>query len=409
MKNKKICIIGLGYVGELLFSRIRKHYKYTIGFDINEKKIKLLKIKYKKSRLTKDINEIKNSNIYIICVPTPLDKNKNPDISYIQNAVETISKIIKKGDLIILESTCYPGCTKDEIVNIIEKKNNFKFKKDFFVCFSPERINPGKNQNEIFNSTKVLGSPCVESLKKTKELYKNIFKNLHIVKNFEEAELSKLIENTFRQINISFMNEMAILCQKLNLNLWNALKAAETKEFGFMKFIPGHGTGGHCIPIDPSYLQWKAKSENLSSRFIELSNEINAAMPQYIVSRIINILNNNSRSIKNSKILIIGLTYKKNVDDYRESAAVEIFKLLLNLGGSISFHDNYVKEIQLNRKIYKSVSTIKNNLKKNDLVVALVDHDYINWKNIYKYSKYIFDSKNIFEHINYYNKKVELL
>lgn len=409
MNKNKISIFGLGYVGELLFTKISKKFKNTIGFDINNNKISLLKKKYKKLNITNDINTIKDSNIFIICVPTPLDSNKNPDISFIQKAINIILKIIKKGDLIILESTCYPGCTQEEIVNKIEQKKKIKFKKDFFVCFSPERINPGKNQNKIFNSTKVIGSPCKISVRKTIFFYKKIFKDLFILKSFEEAELSKLIENTFRQINISFINEMAILCNHLNLNLWNALKAAETKKFGFMKFEPGHGTGGHCIPIDPSYLLWKAKSKNFFSRFIDLSNQINVEMPKYIISRVIQILNNKSKSIKNSKILIIGLAYKKNIDDCRESAAVEIFKNILNLGASVYFNDDHVKKITLNNKTFKSTDLNKNILKKFDLTIILVDHDYIKWKNIYINSNQIFDTRNVLNKIDDKEKKIEVL
>ena len=378
MKNK-ICIIGLGYVGFPLFLELKKKNFKVIGFDNNKKKIKKLKKNFsspKKIIFTSSKSDIKNCNVYIICVPTPLNDSLEPDTSFIDSAVSTIISVIKNGDLIIFESTCYPGCTKEMVVDRIEREKKLKFKKNFFVTYSPERIDPANKKFKIKDIPKIIGSECKKSLKLTDDIYKKIFKKTYILHKFEEAELSKLIENVFRQINIGLMNEMAMMCKKLEINIWNAIKASSTKPFGFMSFYPGPGTGGHCIPLDPNYLSWKARSKNFFSRYIDLSNKLNQEMPNYIIKRAGNLLKKKNEVFNKSRILVIGLSYKKNVSDYRESPSLKIFQKLLSKVKKIEFHDDFVKNIKIKKnnkiKIFKSINLTKKNISSFDLVIVLI-------------------------------------
>ncbi len=408
MKNK-ICIIGLGYVGFPLFLELKKKNFKVIGFDNNKKKIKKLKKNFsspKKIIFTSSKSDIKNCNVYIICVPTPLNDSLEPDTSFIDSAVSTIISVIKNGDLIIFESTCYPGCTKEMVVDRIEREKKLKFKKNFFVTYSPERIDPANKKFKIKDIPKVIGSECKKSLKLTDDIYKKIFKKTYILHKFEEAELSKLIENVFRQINIGLMNEMAMMCKKLEINIWNAIKASSTKPFGFMSFYPGPGTGGHCIPLDPNYLSWKARSKNFFSRYIDLSNKLNQEMPNYIIKRAGNLLKKKNEVFNKSRILVIGLSYKKNVSDYRESPSLKIFQKLLSKVKKIEFHDDFVKNIKIKKnnkiKIFKSINLTKKNISSFDLVIVLTDHSYINWRILTKNSKNIFDTRFVCKN-NYSN------
>ncbi len=408
MKNK-ICIIGLGYVGFPLFLELKKKNFKVIGFDNNKKKIKKLKKNFsspKKIIFTSSKSDIKNCNVYIICVPTPLNDSLEPDTSFIDSAVSTIISVIKNGDLIIFESTCYPGCTKEMVVDRIEREKKLKFKKNFFVTYSPERIDPANKKFKIKDIPKVIGSECKKSLKLTDDIYKKIFKKTYILHKFEEAELSKLIENVFRQINIGLMNEMAMMCKKLEINIWNAIKASSTKPFGFMSFYPGPGTGGHCIPLDPNYLSWKARSKNFFSRYIDLSNKLNQEMPNYIIKRAGNLLKKKNEVFNKSRILVIGLSYKKNVSDYRESPSLKIFQKLLSKVKKIEFHDDFVKNIKIKKnnkiKIFKSINLTKKNVSSFDLVIVLTDHSYINWPILTKNSKNIFDTRFVCKN-NYSN------
>ena len=408
MKNK-ICIIGLGYVGLPLFLELKKKNFKVIGFDNNKKKIKKLKKNFsspKKIIFTSSKSDIKNCNVYIICVPTPLNDSLEPDTSFIDSAVSTIISVIKNGDLIIFESTCYPGCTKEMVVDRIEREKKLKFKKNFFVSYSPERIDPANKKFKIKDIPKVIGSECKKSLKLTDDIYKKIFKKTYILHKFEEAELSKLIENVFRQINIGLMNEMAMMCKKLEINIWNAIKASSTKPFGFMSFYPGPGTGGHCIPLDPNYLSWKARSKNFFSRYIDLSNKLNQEMPNYIIKRAGNLLKKKNEVFNKSRILVIGLSYKKNVSDYRESPSLKIFQKLLSKVKKIEFHDDFVKNIKIKKnnkiKIFKSINLTKKNISSFDLVIVLTDHSYINWPILTKNSKNIFDTRFVCKN-NYSN------
>jgi len=408
MKKKSICIIGLGYVGLPLFFELKKNSFNVVGFDNDNLKILHLKKKYTniKKKFFSSTNDIKKCNVYIVCVPTPLNKFLEPDTSFIKSAIKIIISVIEKGDLIIFESTCYPGCTKEMIINEIEKKKEFKFKKDFFVSYSPERIDPANKKFKIKDIPKVIGSECKKSLKLTDDIYNKIFKKTFILHKFEEAELSKLIENVFRQVNIGLMNEMAMMCKKLEINIWNAIKASSTKPFGFMSFYPGPGTGGHCIPLDPNYLSWKARSKNFFSRYIDLSNKLNQEMPEYVIKRAGNLLRKKNKVFSKSRILVIGLSYKKNVPDYRESPSLKIFQKLFSKVKKIKFHDNFVKDIKIKKKnkikIFRSINLTKKNIGSFDLVIILTAHSYINWTMLTKHSKNIFDTRFVCKN-NYSN------
>jgi UDP-N-acetyl-D-glucosamine dehydrogenase len=354
-------------------------------------------IKKKKIFLTNKSYFLKEADVYIICVPTPLGKNFAPDISFIDNAVKTIIKNFKKGSLVILESTCHPGCTRENVKKIFEN-NNYVLSKDVFISYSPERIDPGNKIFNLSNTTKVIGSDCNKSLFLSKSLYSQIIKKIFTLNSFDEAEMSKLIENVYRQVNIALINELAKMSEKLSINIWNTIKASSTKPYGFSTFFPGPGTGGHCIPLDPMYLFWRAKSKNFHSRFIKTANEINLGMPDYVVNRVLKIL---PKKINNIKILIIGIAYKKDIGDYREAPSLKIFEKLLCFGFKVSYHDSYINELNIKykKKIkkFKSKKINKSNLENSDLIIVLANHSYINWKIIKKYSKKIFDTRNVFK------------
>ncbi len=413
-KRSKICVMGLGYVGLPVCYNFAKKGFDVIGFDssatklkdlqkgknsikdINSKSLKSL-IKRKKIILTNKKNILRTADVYIICVPTPLKKNFVPNISYINNAVKTILSNYKIGSLIVLESTAHPGCTRENIEKIFIKKN-FLLSSDVFISYSPERIDPGNKHFNISNTPKVIGSNCKKSLYLTKLLYKKIVNKIFTLNSSDEAEMSKLIENVYRQVNIALINELTKMSEKLSINIWNTIKASSTKPYGFSPFFPGPGTGGHCIPLDPMYLFWRAKSKNFHSRFIKTANKVNLSMPSYVVNRCLKIL---PKSKKNIKILIIGVTYKKDIDDFRESPSLKIIENFLRLNFNISYHDKYIKNLNIKKnnktKKLKSIEITKNKIKKFDLCVILTDHSYINWQIIKKYSKKIFDTRNVFE------------
>ena len=415
--NKKaiITVFGLGYVGLPIFESFAKLNYSIIGYDTNKKKINEIQNNFKnktnkKILITHKTHKINNSDIFIICVPTPLNENFEPDTSFIEKAIKKITNNNKK-ILIILESTCYPGCTEELVVGALKKKG-LKLSENLFASFSPERIDPANKKYCLNNIPKVIGSTCKTSLYLTNLLYSKICNKTITLNSFAEAEMSKLLENVYRQINIGLINEIAMMCEKLKINIWNVIEASSSKPFGFKAFYPGPGTGGHCIPLDPMYLYWKAKSKNFFSRFIQVANDVNQNMPNYILNRISNNLNKKSITLRNSKILVIGVSYKKNVADYRESPSIKIIELLLQKNCIVSYHDNYVNKISLkienNKNIILHSINIKNNsLKEFDLVVVLTNHDYINWKNILQYSKSIFDTRNVFK--NNKNDKIELL
>lgn len=423
-KDIKIGIIGMGYIGLPLAVEFAKNGFKVIGIDIDKDKINKLNqgksyildvednillnlIKNKTLTATNDYNILKELNAIIICVPTPLSKTKTPDISYILTAVKEVKKYLQKSQIIILESTTYPGTTREIILPELES-TGLKAGKDFFLAFSPERIDPGNKKYTIKNTPKVIGGITPTCTELSKTLYKQIIDNVVPVSTAESAEITKLLENTFRAVNIALANEVAIMANKLDVNVWEIIDAASTKPYGFMSFYPGPGIGGHCIPIDPIYLSWKLKTLNYNAKFIELASSINSYMPNYVIEKIINILNKYKKSVNDSKILILGIAYKKDINDYRESPALEIMEKLSNLGAQIYYNDEYIPELYFkNREIY-STKLNKEILTKADCVVIITDHSYYDYKWIVENASVILDTRNATKHIKNKKKIIKL-
>ena len=420
IKNKKaiIGVIGLGYVGlPLALNFCSKGYD-VIGFD--KDRIKIDKInkrisymknidlnKYKKKiQATLEFKNIKKCDIIIITVPTPLKKNYEPDLSFIEETMVSILPFLRKNQLISLESTSYPGTTEDLIAKRLKKMS---LGKDFFICYSPEREDPGNKYFRTKNVPKIISGHTSNCLKIGKLFYQVFFKSLVPVSSTRTAEFTKLLENIYRSVNIGLVNEMKIISKKMNINIHEAVKAAGTKPFGYRPFDPGPGMGGHCIPIDPFYMSWKAKKLGYNPRFIKEAGIINTIMPKWIVSNIEKVLKKNNIRIKNTKILIIGIAYKKNIDDDRESPAYEIMNILKKKVSKIAYHDPLIKKIDKKEKFknfsnLKSISLTGKNIKKYDVTLIVTDHDNVNYSLILNNSKIIFDCRN---KIKVINKKVQ--
>jgi UDP-N-acetyl-D-glucosamine dehydrogenase len=413
----KVAVIGLGYVGLPLAIELSKKGYQVYGIDINEEKISRLQNmdSYISGINKEDIHEVINSKKFIptndfsvissldsinICVPTPLTTNNIPDMSYIQSAVEQIKEYMHKELLIILESTTYPGTTEDLIEYELLKKG-YKVGEDYFLCFSPERVDPGNIKYNTKNIPKVIGGKTHLCTELATYLYKGAIHTLVPVSSPKIAEMSKLLENTFRSVNIAFINEMAMLCEKLGINIWEVIDAASTKPFGFMQFSPGPGIGGHCIPLDPMYLSWKARGINFYSHFIELSHEINRYMPEYVLNKIGKALNNINKPIRGSKILILGMAYKPNIADLRESPSLYIYKLLKEMGAFVEYNDPYAVQFT-DSEGYKVHSTKLDyqNLSTYDCIILLTNHEVYNYEEISKNSRLIIDTRNAFKNIN---------
>lgn len=414
IKNRRteVAVIGLGYVGLPLAVEFARSGFPVIGIEIDERKARSINegksyvedisdeelrevVQRGLLKATTDYSKVKDADAIIITVPTPLSKTKDPDLSYIMAAVESIKPHLKKGHIIVLESTTYPGTT-DEVVKPELEKTGLKVGRDIFLAFSPERINPGDKKWKFKNTPKVLGGVDPESTEVAAALYSEVLDHLHVVSSAKVAETAKLLENTFRAINIALVNELAIMCNLLDIDVWEVIDAAATKPFGFMKFTPGPGIGGHCIPIDPLYLSWKLKTLNYNARMIEVASEINTNMPRYVVGRIQDILNDMEKSVKGSTILVVGVAYKKDVSDTRESPALDVIALLEEKGAKVDYHDPFVPSITIGEKEYSSVELSKEKVKGYDLVVITTDHSSIDWKMLRDSARVIFDTKNVY-------------
>ena len=417
-----LAVIGLGYVGLPLVFALYKKFK-VIGFDIDENKINSLKNNksYIKNfsdqeiidlntsnnfQATNDINILKQADIILICVPTPLTKNRDPDLSYIISTGKLIGKILNPGKLIVLESTTYPGTTQEVLKPILENKSNLLAGKDFFLGYAPEREDPGNKKFSAVNIPKVIGADDEKSKLLLIKLYSNIAPEVVPVNSTQTAEAVKILENIFRCVNIALINELKVVFDKMNINIWEVIEAAKTKPFGFMPFYPSPGLGGHCIPIDPFYLTWKAKEYDVFTKFIELAGEINSSMPDYVINKLKNALDDRfAKALNGSKILIIGVAYKKNVDDIRESPSLHIFKKLIDKKAEVDYFDPYVNFIPNNREfpelshIY-SIKLTKENLKLYDVAIICTDHDNINYQLLVEHSKLIVDTRNATSIIN---------
>tara|TARA_B100000989_G_scaffold298654_1_gene288952 strand:- start:2701 stop:3975 length:1275 start_codon:yes stop_codon:yes gene_type:complete len=397
-KEAVICIIGLGYVGLELFKSFRKKKFNLIGIDLDKNKIKKI-LKTKKILLTSNFRHVKKADIIIIALPTPLTKYLTPDLSYIKSCLKSIKPFIKKGQLISLESTTYPG-TSEEIIGEFLKNEKFNLSEDFFLVYSPERISPElkvKNKKikyNLNNTPKVCSGYSKKCQELGRLLYKNIVDKVVLATSLKIAETTKMIENIFRSVNIALVNELKMFLTKVDIDINETLDLANTKPFGFTKFNPGPGYGGHCIPLDPFYLYWLAKKNNFNLKFIKTSGLVNNRVSTWISKKIIKFLKKNKIKLFQNKILILGVAYKKNIDDTRESPAFEIIRKLKKQNIDFEFSDPYVKSININGVKKKSKNITKSLLKKFKLVLIVTDHSEFNYKLISKEAKFIFDSRN---------------
>lgn len=425
-KTAIVGIIGLGYVGlPLAVDTARKGYA-VVGFDIQSKKVEMINsgqnyindvddselknvVASGNLKATSDYKFVEGADIVIICVPTPLDKYQQPDISYVESSAEELGKYLHKNMLIILESTTYPGTTEELILPILEDISGLKSEKDIFIAFSPERVDPGNLIYKTKNTPKVVGGVGISSTKLAAAYYRYVLEsNIYEVSSPKVAEMEKLLENTYRNINIGLINEMAIICNKMNIDIWEVIEAAKTKPYGFEAFYPGPGLGGHCIPLDPYYLTWKAREYGYHTKLIELSGEINNYMPQYIVERASKILNSFNKPFNGSKILVLGVAYKSDVADYRESPALKVIEILMNEGAKVSFYDPYISSYNFKEREYIGTTLTIELLSTTDLVIITTDHRNYNYDFIQKHSKFIFDTRNATKNVISKNN-IELL
>ncbi|HUS93748.1 MAG TPA: nucleotide sugar dehydrogenase [Patescibacteria group bacterium] len=409
----RIGVVGLGYVGLPLAVAFAEAGYRVVGVDANPAKVEMLNQgkSYVEDVPDSQIAPLMQDNLLVattdyadleqvdsisICVPTPLSKTGDPDISYIVDATDNIAKYGGSGKLIILESTTYPGTT-DEIILPRLISNGDVIGVDVFVAFSPERIDPGREDFTIHTTPKVIGGVTENCLEVAMALYGKIIDNPVPVSSTATAEMVKLLENTFRAVNIGLVNEVALMCDKLNLDAWEVVKAAATKPYGFMPFYPGPGLGGHCIPIDPIYLSWKLRSLNYTARFIELAAEINDHMPDYVVTKVTDALNEDFKAVKGSKIIILGVAYKPNISDVRESPAIGIIYLLREKGAEVEFHDPHVELLQAEEIELTSIELTTEALQQADCVLVVTHHDRIDWSFVAGHAKLIVDTRHVVE------------
>lgn len=415
-KNAEIGIVGLGYVGlPLALAFCNSGYK-VLGVDIDKRKVKKINsgssyikhiseakiqkfVEKKKLSATSDFEDTSNCDAIILCIPTPLGKNREPNLTFIKETIQFLLPHLNKGKVISLESTTYPGTTEEIIKPLIESRG-FEIGKDIFLMYSPEREDPGNIEFPLSEIPKVLGGISKKCSIIGEVLYKSIVKQIIVVKNTKTAEMTKLIENIHRSVNIGLVNELKPLAEKMGIDLYEVIEAASTKPFGFSAYYPGPGLGGHCLPIDPFYLTWKAREFGMNTRFIELAGEINQSMPKYVVQKTIDVLNDSFLSVRGSKVLLLGMAYKKNIDDLRESPSIEILNLLHEKGAKIEYCDPYLNEIPVMRKKSLRLKSIDLSLKKLnsfDIVLLLTDHDIFDYEYILENSKLIIDTRGRYE------------
>lgn len=426
-KKALVAVIGLGYVGlPLAVEKAKAGYK-TVGFDVQESKVKMvnegnnyigdvvneeLEDIVEKGLLsaTTDFSFVKEADFIAICVPTPLDEYQQPDISYVKQSTEEIAKYLKKGSIVVLESTTYPGTTEELLLPILEKGSGLKCGEDFYLAFSPERVDPGNLIYKTKNTPKVVGGVGKDATEIAAAMYRKVLNNdIFEASSPKVAEMEKILENTYRNINIGLANEMAIICNKMGINVWEVIEAAKTKPYGFQAFYPGPGLGGHCIPLDPYYLSWKAREYNYHTQLIETSGIINDSMPSYVVQRCGKILNKFKKPLNGSTILILGVSYKQDIDDYRESPALKVIECFEKEGSIIEFYDPYVEEYEYKGQIKKGLKKLtEEKLKEVDLIVITTAHTKVDYDFLQKNAKAIFDSKNAMKNVEN-RENVELL
>ena len=403
-------VVGLGYVGlPLVMEFVRAGYR-VLGFDVNQGVVDALNagrshiqdisaetvaeaVRSGKFVATTDLARLREPDAVSICVPTPLSKTKDPDVSYVLAATDSVKRGLRRGQLVILESTTYPGTTRELMLPALEA-TGLKVGEDFFLAFSPERVDPGNAKWNTRNTPKVVGGITPVCLQVAVALYQPAIERLVPVSSTEAAELVKILENTFRSVNIGLVNEMAIVCDKLGVDVWEVIEAAGTKPFGFMKFMPGPGVGGHCIPLDPHYLAWKMRTLNYKTRFIELAGELNAAMPEYWVAKVAERLNEAGKAVRASTVLVLGVAYKKDIDDIRESPALDVIRLLLQRGATVRYHDPHVPTVKEDGMELASVPLTAAALEEADCVVVVTDHSSVDYTMVARHARAVVDTRH---------------
>jgi UDP-N-acetyl-D-glucosamine dehydrogenase len=415
LKEKKahVGILGLGYVGLPLAVVFAEAGFHVTGIDPDSRKVDLLNkcvsyipdvktttikklVQSGSLTATTDFSILKEMDAVSICVPTPLRQTGDPDMSFISAVTEELAKYMHTGMVVVLESTTYPGTTREVLLPKLGTEHGLTVGEDWFLAFSPERVDPGRKDFTTINTPKVVGGLTAACGAVATAWYEGAIKTVHQVSSAEAAEMAKLLENTFRMINIGLVNELAIMCERLGVDVWEVIDAAATKPFGFMKFTPGPGLGGHCIPIDPLYLSWKMKSFNYNARFIELASEINTNMPRYVVSRVMEALNDRSKALKGSKVLVLGAAYKPDIDDVRESPALDVIGLLRKKGAVVQYHDPYIPHIHHETDGWQmdSEKDMMKAVKDADVVVIITDHKEYDYRAIVESATFVFDSRN---------------
>lgn len=408
-KSARVGIIGLGYVGLPLAVAFAEAGLMGLGFDVQQKRVDLVNrgksyisdtsdarlaavVSKKLLEATTEQGRLGEVDVICICVPTPLTRTKEPDLSYVVSESEEIAKHLKSGQLVVLESTTYPGTTREVVLPILEK-SGLKVAQDFYLAFSPERVDPGNKRYSIKNTPKVVGGIEASSTELGALLYKQIADTVVPVSCPEVAEMTKIFENVFRSVNIALVNELAQLCERMGISVWEVIATAATKPFGYMPFYPGPGIGGHCIPLDPYYLANKARELDFHTRFIELAAEINERMPYHATSRIMEALDERGQSLKGAGVLVLGAAYKKDSDDFRESPALKLIELLQEKGAKVSYHDPYLPSVKLSKSEMKSVALTEENLSSADCVVIATDHSCYKMDEVISQAKLVFDAR----------------
>ena len=429
-KDAVVGICGLGYVGLPLALTFGEKGFPVIGFDIDQRKIDSIgkgesyikhfaseRVKAAVTReknpftATLDFRKASQADALIMCVPTPLNANREPDMTYIEKTAEAIGPYVRSGQIVILESSTYPGTTEEVVKPIIERLSGLRAGIDFFLAFSPEREDPGNPNFNTATIPKVVGGFTKQCTEIACALYSHAITKVVPVRGTREAELTKLLENIFRCVNIALVNEMKLLCERMNIDVWEVINAAATKPFGFMPFYPGPGLGGHCIPIDPFYLTWKAREFEFNTRFIELAGEINTQMPHHVVERTMSALNEQGKALKGAKVLILGLAYKKNIDDLRESPSIRLIELFREKGSTVSYHDPYcpkMKEMRHQPKYMLEMESVplEQSVLDADVVVIATDHDAIDYQKLVRDAKLVIDTRNATKNVTFGKDKV---
>jgi UDP-N-acetyl-D-glucosamine dehydrogenase len=409
-RQARFGVIGLGYVGLPLALTLNEAGFDVTGIDIDTNRVEAIvagrsyitdisdkelqkATAGKRFRATTDLSEIRNLDAVSICVPTPLRKTKDPDMSYVISAADAIAKALRPGQLVILESTTYPGTTEELVLPALEA-GGLEVGRDFFVAYSPERVDPGNPHFGTRDIPKVIGGVTPRCVELAKLLYGSAMKTIVPVSSTRVAEMVKLLENTFRSVNIALVNEIALMCAHMKIDVWEVIKGASSKPFGFMPFYPGPGLGGHCIPIDPLYLEWKSKIDGFESRFIGLADKINSGMPRYVVTRAMELLNERGKAMRGSRIHILGVTYKKDISDSRESPALEVIKILMALGANVTYSDPFVPSLSIEGHSIEAIDPSREVLGWCDMAVIITNHSAFNYRDIVKHAPLVFDTRN---------------